>query len=125
MLDETLSEGVGVLARSALISGMATHTTTKAGTAEPSCSCPEGGRDPLCELAAFRNREQRTRRGVSAAPTPLTTAELVAELQRLDPEGKRLVLLEPAVGPASLAVGARPVTLWDGENCIAVGGQRR
>ena len=55
--------------------------------------------------------------------TPLTTAELVAELQRLDPEGKHLVLLEPAVGPASLAVGARPVTLWDGESCIAVNGR--
>ena len=53
----------------------------------------------------------------------LTTAELVAELQRLDPEGKHLVLLEPAVGPASLAVGARPVTLWDGESCIAVNGR--
>lgn len=46
-----------------------------------------------------------------------------SELQSLDPEGKHLVLLEPAVGPASLAVGARPVTLWDGESCIAVNGR--
>ena len=55
--------------------------------------------------------------------TPLTTAELVAALQRLDPEGNRLVLLEPVAAPSSLAAGARPVALWDGEQCIALSGR--
>ena len=55
--------------------------------------------------------------------TPLTTAELVSELQRLDPEGKRLVLLEPVAAPCSLTIGARPVLLWDGEECIALAGR--
>jgi hypothetical protein len=72
---------------------------------------------------AQKSPSRLAQQGKAAGQELLTTRALIALLSRVDPEGNRKVLLQPAWGPGSFAVDAQVEPLWDDGDCVVVRGR--